>query len=460
MQVNKTDLVWNYAATFLKIAASALLLPFILKMISAEAVGIWSVFVAITSIITLLDFGFNPSFTRNVTYVFSGVSFLKAEGFAMVDKEGSLIDYGLLKGVIIAMKWFYLRGAMILLLLLGTLGTYYIHSLLNNYNGDHSEVYIAWGLLCAINTYNLFTLYYDALLQGKGLIKRSKQIAIVGQLCYILIAALLILSGKGLIAIVSAQAVSVIIIRWLSRRAFFTKDIIHQLNLASPRSKEEILQAIYPNAVKIGLTILGGVMVQRSAIFIGSLYLNLAEIASYGITIQLISLLAGLAGIYTATYQPKIVQLRVENNLEKVKELYIKGQIILITTYLTGGLALILLGSWMLNLLGSQTHLMTEGVIALAIIIYFLDSNHAIAGNMILTKNEVPFFKAALLSGVATIILLFIFFHFLKIGIVSMILSQGIAQGAYQNWKWPLVIKKELGIRLTDVFKGFSLPTK
>ncbi|MEJ7587417.1 MAG: O-unit flippase-like protein [Ferruginibacter sp.] len=454
MQINKSDVIWNYAATFLKIAASALLLPFILRMMSAEEVGIWSVFVTVNSFISLLDFGFNPSFTRNITYIFTGVRNLKVRGFATLDEKeaGTLVDYGLLKGVISAMKWFYFRVAAILFLLLATLGTYYIYILLKKYTGNHGDVYLAWSLLCSINTYNLFSLYYDSLLQGKGLVKKSKQIVIVSQLVYIVIAAILIIAGKGLVAIVGAQASSVIIVRWLSHRLFFTAEIKNALHNAVTRSKKEILRAVYPNAVKIGLTTFGGIMVQRSAIVIGSLYLTLEEIASYGITMQLIAVLAGLGGIYTSTYQARIVQLRVMNNKQRIKELYIKGQFILLLTYMAGGVGMLLFGNWLLDLIGSQTHLMPSMILLLALFLSFEQTNLMVAGNILATKNEVPFFKASLISGAGIIIGLLISFHFLKIGLFGMLLIPLIVDFAYQAWKWPLEVVKDLKLRFFDFF--------
>ena len=163
-------------------------------MMPSEMVGIWSIFMTITAFAAMLDFGFGSSFTRNVTYVFSGVRNLKVNGFEFVPLEDQTIDYGLLKGVNTAMRWFYLRMSIILFLLLSIFGTWYITSLLQNYKGDPQEVYIAWAILCLINTYNLYTLYYDSLLQGKGLIKRSKQIVIIGQSVYLTIATILIMN--------------------------------------------------------------------------------------------------------------------------------------------------------------------------------------------------------------------------------------------------------------------------
>ena len=92
-----------------------------------------------------------------------------------------------------------------------------------------------------------------------------------------------------------------------------------------------------------------------------------------------------------------------------------------------------------------------------AIIISFLENNHSIAGMILLSKNEVPFFKAALFSGAATILLLIVFFRITNFGLLTMILAPGIAQGVYQNWKWPIVVVKELKITSRDIYK---LPLK
>lgn len=453
MHIGFKDLVWNYAAVFLKIAGSVLLLPFILHKMSSETVGIWTIFMTITSLATLLDFGFNPAFARNVTYVFSGAKELKKTGYNNVTKgEESIIDYDLLKGVISAMRWFYSRISILLFLLLISFGTYYINTILKSYNGNHIEVYISWFVLCLICTYNLYTLYFESLLLGKGMVKISKQIIITGQLTYLTTAVVLILLGQGLIAIVSAQALSVIIIRSLSYRSFFTPSIKQKLNYAKSYNHDEVLKAIYPNAIKVGLTALGGFVVSRASIFIGSLYLSLQQIASYGITMQLIYVISALASIYTFTFAPKIAQHRIQgNNLLAIKKIYLKGQIILFITYLTGGLGLIIIGNFLLFIIGSKTQLMHYTLIALQVFITFLERNHDISASIIIqSKNEVPFFKASLCSGGMTILLLVFFLNFTNLGLWSLLLSPGIAQVLYQNWKWPLTVIRELNIKLSD----------
>ena len=61
-----------------------------------------------------------------------------------------------------------------------------------------------------------------------------------------------------------------------------------------------------------------------------------------------------------------------------------------------------------------------------------------------MADNKIPFFIPSLLSGAATIVLLWFFLGPLHLGIMGLILAPGVAQLAYQNWKWPSVVIKEL----------------
>jgi O-antigen/teichoic acid export membrane protein len=326
--------------------------------------------------------------------------------------------------------------------------------LLDKYKGNQLEVYISWFLLCLINTYNLFSLYYDALLQGKGLIKKSKQIQIVGQAIYLFVAVLFIMLGNSLIAIVSAQLVSVIIVRWLSYRSFFTKKMKINLIRAKARSKNEIFSAIYPNAIKIGLTSLGSFMVQKSSIIIGSLFISLQDLASYGISMQFIVLIAVFSGIYLATFQSKIAQLRIEKNITEIKQLYLKGKLILLFTYILAGSGLVILGSWALKFMDSQTQILPVSMLVVLLVISFLESNHSLAGSILLSNNEVPFFKASMLAGIVTVVLLLLMFSLTDLGIWTMILAPGLAH-LYNNWKWPYEVNKQLEISFFDNNKAF-----
>ena len=445
--VGRKDFVWTLLATFFKIGAGVLLFPFVLRMLPVESVGIWTIFTAITQLTFIFDFGFNVSFARNVSYVFSGVSSLKREGYEFVDSVYiNKVDYELLGGTIRAMRYFYSRMAIVLFLLFAVVGTFYIYGLCRVYSGDVREVYVAWGILVLINSYNLYTLYYEALLNGRGLIKRVHQIILIGNVVYIILAIVLILLGGGLVAIVSSQAISVLLVRYLSKRAFYTKEIIDGLSIVDDVDYKGVLSVITPNAVKVGLTSLGGFIINKSSMFIGSLYVSLEMMASYGITLQLLVVIGMLAGIVSRVYMPKVFQWRVEGRLDLVRRTFYLSSIVMLFVFVLSGTVIVLWGDWMLGVLKSSTMLLPTGLLILVFVQHYLEYNHSNAAQYLLSRNEVPFFKASLMSACGVLILLGVFVVWLDMGVLGMILSPMIVQAAYQNWKWPLEVVRELRI--------------
>ena len=441
--IGKREIAWSYAGTAFMIGAGLLLLPFILHKMPQETVGIWNIFQTITALVLLLDFGFRPSFARNISYIFSGVKQLQKNGVAHTTAEAE-VDYGLLKGTLIAMRRFYRWMALAVFGILATAGTAYFLYILRKYTGDQQDAMIAWLILIAINCYTLYTFYYDALLIGKGYITRTQQINMLGQTLYIALAIGLIYAGLGLTAIVAAQLVSTIVRRILTYRVFFTPELKERMTDVQPQQPKEILSAITPNALKVGMTQLGGFLVNKSAILIGSAFLTLEEVASYGITLQVMDILARCATVFYQSYMPKLAQCRTENNLAGLRRYY--GLCIgsLIVVFVAGGTVWLLLGNWAMDLIHSQTHFLPTAMLSAMLLISLLEHNHAVSAGFIMADNKIPFFIPSLLSGAATIILLFVFLGQLHFGIWGLILAPGLAQLAYQNWKWPSVVIKEL----------------
>ena len=455
INIGRKDVVWSYIATFLKIGVGVILLPFILRVFPQETVTIWNIFTTIIVLTTLFDFGFNQSFARNVSYVISGVKELKTTGYQPVGSNAE-IDYSLFKGLIDAMKWFYSRISIIFFAVLSIIGTYYIYIVLQSYTGSHNEVYIAWIILIVVNSYSLYTYYYDALIQGKGLVKRAKQIEITGQVIYLIVAVILIQLRFNLIAVISAQALSIIIRRILLHRNIYTQEFKRMLENTIALPKREYIKPILPNALKLGATSLGSFFVTRSALIIGPLYLPLNNMASYGITIQIINIIAGIAGVYFIAYQPKIAQYRIYNDSNAIKQIYLKGCFLMSVIFIIGGVILIVFGNWTLTFINSKTPLLSSMYITAILIISFLETNHSNAGSILLTKNEVPFFKASLLGGIGTLLLLLLFLNYTYLYIWGIILAQGIVSGIYSNWKWPYEVCRQLHINRKDIIKIFN----
>ncbi len=440
--IGKKDVIWSYLAQIVSVGAGVILLPFIVHKMSAETVGIWNIFQTITTFVIMLDFGFNPSFSRTISYIFSGVHHLRTEGVLQED-VGQEINYTLLKGTLDAMRKFYRWIAVALFAILATGGTAYFYFILQKYTGNQLDAIIAWVLLIAINCYNLYTLYYDSLLMGKGYVKRSQQIAIIGQSTYLLTAIVLIYCGFGLTAIVSAQLLSVVIRRVLSYRVFFTTELKEKLRITPQQDTRSILKTLFPNAAKMGLTNFGGLLVSRSAVFIGSVYLALTDIASFGITLQIVTMLSRCGLVYHFSHTPQIAQYRAQKDIPHLQQIFWRSTLSLLAIYLVGGAALVFLGNWALELIKSNTILLSPCLLCVYLTTQFLECNHQISAGFLTADNKIPFFIPSLLSGAATVLLLWFFMRYLSWGLWGMVLAPGLAQLAYQNWKWPSVVLQE-----------------
>lgn len=443
--IGTKDVVWSYGAIVMTVGSGLILLPFILHKMPAETVAIWNIFQVITALVLLLDFGFRPSFARNVSYIFSGVKTLQVNGVAHADKD-SEVDYVLLKSLLNSMRKFYRWIALSVFVLLATVGSAYFYYILGKYNGDRQDALIAWVLLIAINCYNLYTLYYDALLTGKGYIMRTQQITILGQTVYLAVAIGLIYAGVGLSAIVSAQLIAIVIRRVLSYRVFFNQDMKQRLAAVPDTESFDTFHAIAPNAVKVGLTYVGGFLVNKSAILMGSAFLTLTEVACYGVTIQVLDILARCGMVLYQSWVPKIAQSRAENDYAMLRHYYLCSTLCLVGIYILGGLTWGGFGALALELIGSETTFVALPMLLVMILISLLEHNHSLAAGFIMADNRIPFFIPSLVSGAATVLLLWLFLGPLHLGLWGMILAPGLAQLAYQNWKWPSVTIKELFI--------------
>ena len=142
-----------------------------------------------------------------------------------------------------------------------------------------------------------------------------------------------------------------------------------QLSNTEAEDTKDILKAISPNAVKVGLTQLGGFCVTKSALLIGSAFLTLEETACYGITLHIIDILARCSTVYYQYITPKIAQGRANKDMGALRRYFIYSIGILVGTFIVGGLVIATLGNWGLNLIGSETQFLPTTMLCIMLII-------------------------------------------------------------------------------------------
>lgn len=456
VEITKKDVTWSYVAKLFQIGSGLVTLPLILRLLTTEEVGMNYLMLTVSSIVGLMDFGFSPQFGRNFTYVNSGARRLCREG--VEEERGGSIDWHLLSVLISTARFVYRRLSILALIVMLTFGTGYIWYLTEGFTNVNNSLYI-WILYSFSTYFNIYFSYYSSLLTGSGMIRESSQAAILSKSAYLVLCTLFLLLGWGLFAVVAANFIAPFVQRYVSYRAYFKPELKARLAEQTVTRKDirETFSIIWFNAKKLGINFIGAYAVNKMGMFIIGFFLPLATIGSYGLLTQLTTIVSGIANTMFVTYLPKVSNCRVTGDRPMLKRTIsfsmVVGQIIM----LAGALGIIFVAPYLLELIKSQTMLPSRLICVLYLVIVALELNHSEFASVISTENKIPYVVPSLVSGGVIVLLTFIALKFTTLGLLGVVLVQGIVQAAYNNWRWPLWVFRELDMSISEFYgTGFD----
>lgn len=452
---DKTTVVWGYAATLLSVASGLIVLPLILRLLTPDEVGVYYLLLTITGFLALFDLGFSPQISRNLTFVLTGAQELRKDGYEAGEEK---INPFLLKGLVEVSKKIYQKIAISVILALLFIGTPYIYYVTK---GQLSLGYIipVWVLYCAGSTLSMYFYYLTAFMEGKGAVKKTKQIIVLSKTIYILCISILLLLGLKLWAVVIGNFVYIIFYVILSKLCFYSHEIKDTLFGVKIEKKieREIFDKIWYNAKKIAVVYFGGFVINKFGMFISGVYLTLSDVASLGLLIQLTSLISAISENSFLVSQPEMASLRVQDNKNILISKFSETIAIYFLLFVIGSLFLIFCMPYVLMLIKSNTSLPSVEIMSLYCVIILLERHHSTCMAYISTGNRVPYMKSMIIAGIVIVLGSFIVLKFTSLGIIGLFMVQGLTQLVYNNWKWPYEAMKELKISYCIFVKiGFS----
>lgn len=451
VKISKSDIIWSYLAQFFNIASGFITLPLILNMLTTEEIAMNYLMMTVSTLVALIDFGFNPQFGRNVTYVFSGAQCLTKDGLDGINT--GKVNYHLLKGLIDVAKTTYRVMSLIVLAVMLSFGTWYIYTVTDGFS-NVNDSFLIWILYSISTFFNIYFYYYSSLLSGSGQIKESKQALLASRIGYVILAYILLLMGWGLLGIVLANLISPFIGRTLSHHFFYNKERRDSLakETVSKDEKAELFNIIWYNAKKLGINFIGAYAINKFAMFIAGLFLSMKDIASYGLMTQVVSILTGIANVIFSTFIPSINNYKVLGQNDKLINNFARSQVLFFFIYILGASLIVLLGPRVLDIIGSNAILPANYILISYLVIILLENNHSNFATVITASNKVPFVSASLISGGIICVLDFITLRFSSLGMMGIVLVPGIVQLSYNNWYWPRYVLKEYGYTFIDFF--------
>lgn len=451
---SKSDVIWSYVGTVVSMASGFVLLPLLLTYLSDEELGLWYVYLAIANLAQLFEFGFNPTFARNIVYVVSGARRLSAKGCDTASVKLG-VDWHLLNVVIRACKFIYAGIAVVTLVLLATVGSAYVAYVASVM--DVGQLWTSWTLFVVAIVTNLYFLYAISVLRGYGDIAGENRAKTFAKLVQLALSAALLVLGFGLVGAAVGYLANSILMRIFA----LMRMRLHREIEEGRRSDEERVSmsevkstvcTVGTLAWRDGLVQLAAYASTQAMTIMSSLFLGLAESGTYSVLLQLGTAVYNFANVYPKSYYPSMQAASAEGDGSKQRHIVSSGLVAYWCLFVFGvaGVCLVILP---ILPVFKPTVIVNYGLFLGMCVYLALWDHHSVCCNYIISMNEVPYMIGYLISSVLGVALVWVFCGGLCFGAWGIVLGQAVSQIVYNNWKWPMYLCGKLDIGYSELMR-------
>lgn len=443
---SKSSVAWSFASTGLRFGGFIIVLPFLVRTLSSVELGLWYAFLSMGALGGLIELGFAASGTRAAAYFWGGAPHLLKFGTPLNNKEERAPNFQGLADLVSTMRIYYAAVALLLLVIQGTIGSLWIQHLTEGH-ANLKHVLPAWLAYAAGISFNMSAALWPGLLVGIHRVALSQRIVFIAIAANYLVTVCLLFARAGIFAPVAGTILQAMITQRISHVAF-RREAGGGLQQSAGRPSWKILQTLWPMSWRSAAIGLGAYLITQANTIVAASILGLEETASYGLSLQLVSALAGISAIWVTVKVPEFSSLRVAGNTQTLARTFIARIRLSLTTYMIGAALLITVGNQILHFIGAKTEILPRSLFGVMLCFYFLEMHHSQHAQVVLTENQNPFVIPAIASGICVVILSSILTP--SLGVWGLLLSFGVTQIAFNNWWTVLRGLKGMNLRLAD----------
>lgn len=446
VKTSRADVIWNYVGTIVSMASGFVLLPLLVRFLTPDELGLWYVFVAVSNLAMLFEFGFNPTFARNIIYVISGARRLTQEGCDF-DSVGEGIDWHLLKTVVRATKFVYACIATVVVLVLATAGTAYIDLVSASVPG--AGRWVSWAIFCSSVFLNLYFLYSITLLRGYGDVAGENRAKTLARISQLLVSALLLFAGMGLVGASLGYLANGVLLRvfasfQLGKHRSICIGLAGDSSSTSVREIRNILSTVSHVAWRDGFVQLACYASTQAMSIVGSLTLGLAETGTYSVLLQLANAVYHFAGAYPKSFYPAFQAAHAAHEVDRQRVIVSKGIVVYWGLFAAGAMGVAFVIMPLLPFI--KEGFSPDLPLFLALCLYLsLWNQHSIFCNYIVGMNEIPYMLGYVVAALIGVPLSYLLAGPLGWGAWGLVLGQAVSQAIYNNWRWPTYLAGKIG---------------
>jgi hypothetical protein len=431
-RARRSAIFFGIFATAVRVGANLLLLPILLTKLPTNDLALWWVFVSLGGFVNLADFGFGATIARVYSYLWAGAEDFEAEGLSApaVNRPPNLTRIRELNATV---RYFYWTISIATTFVIAAIGTFVLLKPVSGCTNAHSA-WLAWVFQVFLIGFGLGTSRWTLACQGLGRTKELQIAYLWSGIANLSLATVLLLCNWWLFALLTANLVRLMILRWYCRAVYYGS--VPKIQGLRLKPNWEMLKRLWPNASKLGVLAIGAYLLSNGNILICSQNLN-PELtpgvtASFGLMATLGGFMTNFSALWLAVKWPQINMLRMQGRLEEMSTLFARRLALVIITFVASATLVVLIGNYLLALKGTHTRLLPVPYLIFYFSYLAYQLFYVQFGTLAYSENVVPFFKVSIFTGIGMFILSY--FMTRSFGLWGMLIAPLIAESACNSW--------------------------
>lgn len=439
-RIPQTAVFWSITATALRFGGIVLVLPMMLSHLDSNQMGLWYLFLSFGTLANLVDAGLAFSSTRATSYLWSGALEIVEEGMPRRHHEDhTRIDHQLFADFFKTLSKYYFFVALFVLLLAGLGGGWWIWHKTEGLPSQTSARW-AWALFIVGIAHGSYASVWSILLQGINGVRQAQRSFVAALVINYVLTLIGLKLDWGLWAPVAGNFAQGLVARILQRKQFhdLAGFLVADLNKGSARWS--IIARLWPQAWRSGTLSIGIYLTISAGTLVISWVGGLEKTANYGLSLQLSLAIIQISSMPFIVKIPLLTQLRATQDLGRIRNIVIGRLAIYWFLAVSGSIALIFLGNWLLvHLARSSTSLLPVSTLIPLLLFLLLEGNQGIFRELVLTTNHNPFVIQILVTGVAVFLAAAILGPLF--GVAGIVWAQLLLPLLWNNWQ---IVRKGL----------------
>jgi len=392
MKVLNKDEFWSVVNKIVGIGSNALILLVIAKFLPTKDVAVWFLFSAIFGVVGIIEGGFMQTLSRHITYIESGKPSHKnfnINTFIRVNND-------LFKRIIAYISTFALIGGSIYLSI--------NHKIQLSYWD-----YAAWVVYIINSIIALCANLYSAILVGFRQVAITQKFYSITTIINLLMISVVVIFFKGnnLFGFVISNTFTQLLLLYLNYKKAntFYEPVIDNKN----HCEERIL--VKNDMKKMVLNLISYNLLTSIFYILLSNYVSVKVLASFGLTVQVITYIGGIASIMLASNIPFFASLFSQNRIKEMNRIFFLKAFVALILFLLGVSSFILFFLYFQKYIPLNTNILTGKILYSFLFYITIEYIVSCISIYLIVCNELRLMIISLASSIIILILTYILFR-------------------------------------------------